>query len=313
MLILLGALLLVTSCSTAPKRTTGSDEVKNRAAQYSRTGNVYFSRGQYDQALRLFRLSLQENLSVDNRSGAVAAYNSIGQTFMAAGDMADAKNAFDRAIGLATAIQDGNLILRSKTNLAELMLEQDSSDIATGTTEKAVKILEALLAGATEKSDRGDLAIVHHDLGAAYARLSQYSLAEIHLHQALSMNEALKRPVEIASDYYMLASLFSRQGLMEKASTAIASALEFDKQAENSPGIASDLYAAGQISAKSGDTPSAYDYYGRALQVYIALNSKAGVRSTLDRLIPLAESAGKADDLKGFKSMLKNLDRTGTE
>ncbi|WP_455382348.1 tetratricopeptide repeat protein [Salinispira pacifica] len=298
--VLAVAAVLAASCSSAPPAKQQIDDTKNKAAQYAETGNTYYRQGQYSQALQMFQQSLDLNLSVDNRAGAVLSYNSIGKALVAVGKTGDAETAFGSAIRTAKELDDLELLAASRINLAELYLKE-------GRTDEAVPILEELASAVTPKSDQADAAIVFHDLGTAYARKARYDDAIAYLNRALATNVELKRIPEQASNHYMLASVYSRQGEFDRAAAEIDAALELDKKWENSPAIAEDLYAAGRIAERSGGTERAYGYYKRALSVFLAINSIEGAKRTLEALKTTASTLNRADEAARYDEMLKKI------
>ena len=79
---------------------------------------------------------------------------------------------------------------------------------------------------------------------------------------------AAKLDEEAAADYYMLASVYSKQGDYASARKNLLVALDLDKKIENSLGIAKDLSALGIVARKSGDAEAAFSYLQRAYLVY---------------------------------------------
>src|SRR6056297_2225775 len=107
LVLLLGiSALLLAGCSSAPKTSETVNETKDRAAQYAEFGNRYFGQGNYDQALQFFEFALRENTSIDNRAGIAQAYNSIGNVYLAVGDIATAESSFSSAYSIALRIRD---------------------------------------------------------------------------------------------------------------------------------------------------------------------------------------------------------------
>ena len=109
---------LMLSCSSAPEQPKESTEKKERAAEYTKSGNSFFNQGQYTQALQLFNLALNDNISVDNEAGIVQSYNSIGKVYLAAGYLDEAEQHFRNAALQAEILRDPLLLAQSKTNLA---------------------------------------------------------------------------------------------------------------------------------------------------------------------------------------------------
>jgi len=304
--LLLISALLISGCSSLPANSGVVNVVKNRAAQYATTGNQFYARGEYEQALKLFQLARDTNLSIDDREGAVTSYNSIGKALLALGNLDGAEASFKTSIDLSQQLDNPALEIESETNLAELYLGEQPAG-GSDPTGTALTMLEAIAAKPVTAATRGAMAIAYHDLGTALARKADYVPALAYLQMALQINSDLKRSVETASNHYMIASIYSRQGNSPDALKQILLALEFDKKAENSGGIASDLAAAGDISEKSGGNAAAYGYFGRALEVYETAGIPSGVEPTLQRLIPLAKLLSRTEDLKGYEELLAKL------
>jgi len=303
------------ACSSVPPAKQQIDDVKTRAAQSSDAGNSYFRQGQYAQALRMFQDSLDLNLSVDNREGAVLSYSSIGKALLATGDTAGARKAFQNAHSISDDLKDQTLITRSQLNIAELYLKlggQATDATADENNAHAISILEQLTAGITAKSNEDDTAVIYHDLGTAYARKARFSDAIDYLKRALALNEKLKRVPEQAANHYMLASVYSRENQFIEASTEIETALALDKKWENSPGIGEDLYAAGKIAERAGEREKAYGFYSRSLSVFLAIDSVAGARRAVESLATTARALQKNDDAVGYEKMLRDINAAGS-
>jgi tetratricopeptide (TPR) repeat protein len=100
----------------------------------------------------------------------------------------------------------------------------------------------------------------------------------------------------------MLASIASRRGNYDAARDHAIRALDYDKRAENSPGIAGDLNALGAISERQERFEEAYQYYLRSLRIYLSLNRATESVSVLDRLVVVADQLGKRDDAERFEA-----------
>ena len=143
-LALLAALaFLAAACSTAPKRPTEVVERKQRAAEYAVAGNARYARGDYRQALVLFRLALNENIAVDHEEGIAASYNSLGKAHLAMGQLDEAERYFREALRLAERLSDRGLRAQSSSNLGEVCLARGRAAEAEELLEAAVALLPA--------------------------------------------------------------------------------------------------------------------------------------------------------------------------
>ena len=299
MLIIIAVALALASCSSLPKEKTSDSTVRNQASAYAQSGNGYYSQGDYVTAERFFRLALDSDFSIDYQRGIVESYNSLAKVYIAAGDSQAAESAIQGALSYASRIGDALLTARSNLVSAELELSLSNYSQAAETIQK---VLAAI--GTTSGSDA---ATAYHDLGAAYKGLEQYDNAIVNLEKARDMHSARKEIALEASDYYMIASVYSRKGDYVTAQAQALDALALDKQMENEPGIGLDLRALGIISQKSGKESAAYDYYYGSLQVFRTLGDAGQVRDLLVRLEASATKLGKTQEAATYASALHQL------
>ncbi len=161
-----------------------------------------------------------------------------------------------------------------------------------GTRTAARATFEEALAMPASSRTPGQTAILYHDLGTAEKNLGDSAKALEYYGKALEINLASKLIDEAASDYYMIASVHSLDGRYDEAIKNATLALALDKQMENSPRIAKDLYALGLISTKKGDAAAAFDYFQRAYLVFTTLGFKADMKKALTGLIAAADTPG---------------------
>lgn len=291
-LALLGVLVALAACSSAPDPPDRVLERRNRAAQLATAGNASFARGDLDLALQYFRLALDENVAIDYREGIAQSYNSIGRVLAAGGRIEDAAQAYDTALEIASAEDLAAVEVRTLTNLGELALRR-------GETARALELFEA----AEERRLAGEQpldTVLLHNIGTLYARLEQFDTAVEYLTRALAANSEAGEWVEIASNHYMLASVASRRGNLDEARRHAFEALEYDRRAENSPGIAADLHAIAQIADRGGDSEMAYRYTVRALQIFVALDDAARTLEMLSAAERLATVTGRDAEAREY-------------
>jgi tetratricopeptide (TPR) repeat protein len=151
-------------------------------------------------------------------------------------------------------------------------------------------------------------ALLYHDLGTAERNLGNSAKALEYLGLSLKTNLADKDFAEAASDYYMMASVYSRDGKYDEALTNAGLALSYDKQVESSPGIVKDLYALGLISSKKGDQDSAFDYFQRSYLVSTSMGFRDDVKKALAGLVAAADALGRTADAETYRKALADLE-----
>ncbi len=294
------ASLLILSCSSAPKKSDTVVTVKTQADIGSASGDAYFRQGRYDLALQFFTQSLSQYTSVDDAEGIVRSYNAIGKSYVALGSIDLAEDIFLRARERARGVSP-SLLFDSSVNLAELYL-------AKGNATAARTMLQEADGMVFPGRRPAQTALLNHDLGTAEKNLGDSGKALEYFQLSLEMNLTNKDFAEAASDYYMIASVYSRDGRYDEALQNASTALSYDKRVESSPGIAKDLYALGLISAKKGDQGSAFDYFQRSYLVSTTLGFRDDMRKALAGLVTAADALGRTKDAETYRKALADLE-----
>jgi len=293
------ALILLVSCSSAPKRSDTVITVKTEADQAAASGENYFRQGRYELALQFFTQALSAYTSVDDGEGIVRSYNAVGKSYTALGELDQAEGLFLRARERARG-ESSSLRFDTAVNLGELYLAKGDAAAA----QKAFLEAGAMVFPGRSPVQAAQLA---HDQGTAEKNLGDSAKALEYFGLSLKTNLAGKYLAEAASDYYMIASVYSRDGKYDEALKSASLALSYDKQVESSPGIAKDLYALGLITAKKGDQASAYDYFQRSYLVSTSIGFRDDMRRALEGLAGAADALGRTADAEGYRRTLAEL------
>jgi tetratricopeptide (TPR) repeat protein len=144
-------------------------------------------------------------------------------------------------------------------------------------------------------------------MGTAEKNLGNPTEALSFYGKSLQINLSNKLNAEAASDYYMIASVHSKQGRFEEALKNAELALGLDKRVENSPGIAEDLYALGLISARKNDLSAAFDFFQRSYLVSLAIGMTPELKKSLASLIATADALGRQSDAERYRKALADL------
>ena len=294
---------LLSGCSSTGKLKPGESVVKkNRAAEYADFGSKYYDETNYEQALDFFFLALKQNILIDNDKGIIESYNSIGKTYLAAGKTNSAEEYFLKAMEIAEAVNDTGLIARCTNNTGEIKLAEGDYEAAFETFEKAYGMIED-----PGKSDDG--AIIMHNMGVAAKRMGKFGEAQKYLLASLEYNTKKEKFKEMAADYYVLASIRSRQSEYQDALGYINKALDLDKRTENSVGIAKDLFAKGTIQYKSGSLKEAYYTFKRDALILESLSMAEELIECLRNLEDIAKSLSYTDDIPLWEKTRKDLEK----
>jgi tetratricopeptide (TPR) repeat protein len=292
------AALVLLCCSSAPKKSDTVITVKLQADQDTASGEGYYRQGRYELALQFFSNALSQFTSVDDGAGIVRSYNAVGKCYIALGSLDQAETILLRARERARS-EGPALLFDSSIILGELYLAKGMPREARASLQEAPAVAAS--------HDPARAALLDHDLGTAEKGLGNTAEALRYFGQSLATNLSNKLFSEAASDYYMIASVHSRDGKFDDALKNASLALRYDKQVENSPGIAKDLYALGVISGRKGDQASSFDYFQRAYLVSTTLGFKDDMRKALAGLVAAADALGRTADAAAYRKALADL------
>ncbi|MEW5817495.1 MAG: tetratricopeptide repeat protein [Spirochaetota bacterium] len=294
-------LYLAPGCSSVPKKPETVTEIKNKAADYAKFGDLYFNQAQYEQAHNFYNMALRENISVDNEEGILKTYNAIGKVYLAEGKIDQAVNAFIQAYTLAQKLNNNLLLSQCENNIGQVYLIQ-------GDSKAALTIFNKALDRQVKDSDNNS-AILYHNTGLAYKHQNDFAKALEYLNKALILNEKNKNYLDLASNYYTIASVYSVQGDYTSALQYARLALENDKREENSVGIAKDLLALGLINLKGGKTEDSYEYLKKSFLVYKSLDLIQEMKKLLTYLEQTARLLKLDKEADSYRETYNNLEQ----
>ncbi len=295
------AVLLLVGCSSLPDPPDEIRTTRDRAGQYAEFGDSYYRRGEFTQARNFYVLALNLARSVDSQDHSARLHNSIGQTWQAQGQLDEAEGEYRQAERIAIRSGNSRIEADSVNNLGKILIDQGKHGEAISLFEKAIDLLDG------ENEDERREAVIRHNLATALAGVNDLEAARSEFERAREINERLNYRVELASNYYMLASVESRQGNYENAYEKARRALELDRRMENTRGIISDLRALSEISRRMEQRKNALDYLDRAIRVAAGSGNASAERALLEEAIPLAVELDRKDDVTVYERRLDSL------
>ena len=292
------ALVLLPGCSTAPKPVAEVVARKNQAAEYSKLGDGFLAKRDYAAALRFYEESLRENRAVDNTEGAVVSMNSIGRVYLAAGRLDDAEATFREALDYAGFLKNPSFRALSLANLGEALY-------ARGDAAGALEAFQEALPLASR--DERTLAVLLHDRAVAYRDRGEWESAEADLRRAAGINQRLKRLSEYGANLYVLANIAHKKGNSQTALDLLKQALDADRKAENSAGIAADLEALAVLYRGKDLKEEAFQHYRRAFDVFVSMDSAAEALRCAEALAALAVDLERPEDVRRYRDYAQRI------
>jgi len=267
---LLLLVLLCAACSSTPKRPMAYSDVSSRAYDAYEKANGALTRGDYETAGRLLEESYNQAVSIDKNELICKVLLSAVTLRMSENDESAAiPSLFSEAKVAASLCDDSTRqVLESVIVIYECRAElHDSQKTGSRTGGEAyISRLKGQEKGLSKEPYYQ--AFLYRTKGDWQLWTGDFDAAADSYRQAADIHTKNRYLYELAYDWYLCASACSQGGKKTDALEAIEKALKYDKDAENTAGIAMDYRAAAAIlrkgNASSADLEQAAFYESRA-------------------------------------------------
>ena len=278
--ILVITLILLTACSSAPKRSMQVSTIYSSATEMIESANASILSGDYDKAG--FFLSAAENqaMSIDNYDLLTAAALARCSLKLSLNppELEEAQKYVDYAQKFVKNCSD------PKKQQAIVNLSQVRVNVAQGISAGLISTLEE-----NKKAVKGDAYYetqfiqVEGDVFKLEKDYIQADKAYTAAAKAFTDNRYLS---EIGMCWYKAAQARSLAGNKDGALQAMEQAIYYDRAAENSIALGTDYYAAGLILSKGNATTSelerARDAFIHSAEIFTAINANDMAKRSRD-------------------------------
>ncbi len=266
MLLLFSILIVFSSCSSSPKRPMLITENTNVAYSKLDEANNCIISGRYDRSYNLLSAAYDTALSVDNTellckivlSGivfkiSVPDYSADENSFL--------NNTKEELLISARKFANRSPLPKELSELCmvyevRILLENEKKShegkITSSDKDSYLTTLSSIQSSVSKEPyylaylyrTRGDVCMAGEDYAEAQKNYSE--AAKIHTKERYLM--------EIGLDWYCISRSYSLAGKKKEAISAIQTALKYDRDGENTPGIASDYVAYSKILLRGNPT-----------------------------------------------------------
>ncbi|CAF1173538.1 unnamed protein product [Adineta ricciae] len=237
---------------------------------YNHLGNIKYQKGQYEEAITLFRKFLELRLmsSSPNHPDVATSYNNIGAAYSAMGDYPKALSSYEQAlkIQLQSLPPHHPDVASSYNNIGNAYSHMGDYPKALSSHEQALKIREQSL-----PPNHPDVASSYNNIGNAYSDMGDYPKALSSHEQALKIQLQSLPPnhPDVASSYNNIGAAYSAMGDYPKALSSYEQALKIREQSlpPNHPDVASSYNNIGNAYSAVGDHRTALLFCTNAVQI----------------------------------------------
>ena len=264
-------------------------------------GETYRVLAQYQQAIELYRQSLDIERQINNRQGEVAPLNNLGLAYKSLGQYKEAIDSYQQSLEIARDINDLGGAASSLGSLG-------NAHLLLGQYEKGIDFHQQSL---EIKLGIGDLRGVANSLGSlgfAYKSLGQYEQAIDHHQQSLEIKRnILGDRLGEANSLIGLGNIRLRLGHYQEAIDFYQQALEVTRKIGVRPSEALSLGSLGNVHNLLGQYQQAIDFYRQALEIEHGIGDRQGKANSLTGLGNAYQSWGAQDKSLGRDQQAVNF------
>ncbi len=273
-------------------------------------GLVEISKGHYDQALDLYRESLNISEASKDSIGQARSYAGLGLTYMDMGELNEALEYFNTASGIYTALNNEPGLVDIAFNMAEvnrwlgnnekaqagyekclsLYLNNNNPngvvlcynsialiEVNQGNIEEAIKLYAKNIEFLKENGSEENMAMSNNNIGDLFLEMKEYQSALRYYEEALRIARKLEYPSKEALYLNNIARSYGKQNDYDKAIPYYLESYEIEKSIDNKIGVARSLNNLGQAYMAKKDTAKAERYSKESVNLYESLNHSEGI------------------------------------
>ncbi|MBK9264832.1 MAG: tetratricopeptide repeat protein [Polyangiaceae bacterium] len=251
--------------TTALALFEASGDERGVASTIDDVGKIAWLKGEYVQALQMFRDGLARRRKLGDRRSIALSLNNLGLALQDSGQFRDALDAFEQSLQLRRDVGDLVGVVTTLNNLGTIAEERRNY-------QKALTLFEEALDVAQQIGDRNKIALVLTNIGTTHYRSGEPEKAIGVLMRAEGLCDELGDRLKLAETLRALGKAYLMQSDLDKARECIGRAVDLFASVRSKVHLAAALRTLGEITAAGGwgsaHTTSAREYFDRAVAIF---------------------------------------------
>lgn len=284
--VTLFSLLILTACSSGPKRQMSITTVKDSCKDSIESANSFILKGNYQQAESILEVARSQALSIDNYDLLLSVSLAHVSLFLSYNppEIEKAKFYVNEAYGLVpdTANKKESELLCA---MAEARIMVAQNDVQANFNKIIDKIDDAKK---IFKNNPYNHAQCDSILGDVYRLAGKYKEADKIYNEAARLFTDQRYLSEIGITWYKIAQNHSQSGNQKGALEALSTAIYYDRLAENSMALGADYYIKAVILLKGNpaekDRAEAKKALQHSAEIYSAISMEELAEKSLELL-----------------------------
>ncbi|HEV2915099.1 MAG TPA: CHAT domain-containing protein [Pyrinomonadaceae bacterium] len=251
----------------ASRRWESVNERTKAAGALNSIGDVHYILSEYAQALDYYEKSLALSESVGDQHGRIAALNNIGYVYIYLGDNPKARRYATRVLDYIEGMGTTDRSVEYKGAEARALNSLGEIYYSLSDLQKSLEFFERALVLWSSVGDRRGEALAHLNLGYSFNDLGDLQKAASHYELSLGLWQATNDLRGVALAQTALGGIHSFLGEKQKALDLHKQAVSFFRAMRNYQGEAASLNGIAQVYEDLNEYEAALDNYEQALRV----------------------------------------------
>ena len=240
---------------------------KAKAAIIHNLAGIYANRGEIEDAITLYRQSLQLQKSIGNLPATGATFCELGRIYAKIGKIEEAIVLYQQTLKLKESIGDVQGKAVTLHQLASIYVDKGKIDDAIALYQQSLKIFESI-------GDVQGIAATLNDLAFIYADKGKIEEAILLYEKSLKIFESIEDIQGQAVTLYCLASIHADAGEIDYAIALYEKSLKIFESIRDAQQQAFTLVMLGHLLAyKKRDFVTALDYLHQSLKIFQGIQS----------------------------------------
>jgi tetratricopeptide (TPR) repeat protein len=282
-------------------------EHPRRVTLLHQLGVLAQGRGDYGEAERFYRQSLEIAKRLDDQVGMGANYHQLGVLAQDRGDYEEAERGYRQSLEIAERLGNPTTMASGYHQLGILAQSRGDYEEAERRYRQSLEIEERL-------GNQAGMGESYHQLGILAQARGNYDEAERRYRQALEIAERLGNPTTMALSYGQLGILAQSRGDYDEAERRYRQSFEIAERLGNQAGMGGMYHQLGILAQRRGDYDEAERRYRQALEIMERLGNQGGMATGYGQLGVLAQDRGDYDEAeRRYRQALEIMERLGNQ
>jgi len=254
----------------------GVDE-KISAEAFIKYGEMLYRKGEVKKTLSYFQDAYNTCQKIHYQKGQARSINDIGLMYKTFGNLSDAEEKINEALGIYQNIKDKVGIATSLSNIGLVLHNKGDLKGALDKYQESLNIQQEIGNKSGIASSLNNIGSVFHYKGDLKGALDKYQ-------ESLNIQQEIGDKSGFAVSLNNIGSVLHDKGDFKGALDKYQKSLNIQQEIGDKSGIANSLYNIGNVFYEKRDLKGALDKYQKSLNIRQEIGDKSGIASSLNNI-----------------------------